>query len=157
MNTNYWRRSFGVMLFKDVYAKENLLKYYVKIETNKLYIQGIKELQSKDFEVLAIVCDGRKVLPQSFDKIPEQMCQFHQVAIMQRDITKNLKIPPSIELKQFVEMLKMTDKESFEGGLEFWFTKWESFLNERTTNPETGKSYFTHKRLRSACRSLKTN
>ena len=70
------------MLFKDVYAKENLLKYYVKIETNKLYIQGIKELQSKDFEVLAIVCDGRKVLPQSFDKIPEQMCQFHQVAIM---------------------------------------------------------------------------
>ena len=36
-------------------------------------------------------------------------------------------------------MMKMTDKESFEGGLELWFTKWESFLNERTTNHETGK------------------
>jgi hypothetical protein len=59
-------------------------------------------------------------------------------------ITKNPKIFASIELKEFVAMLKMTDKESFEGGLELWFTKWKSFLKERTINPETGKSYFTH-------------
>jgi hypothetical protein len=38
-----------------------------------------------------------------------------------------------------------------------WFIKWENFLNERTINIETGKSYFTHKRLRSAYRSLNTN
>ena len=157
MDTTYWGRNFGVMLFKDAHTKENLLKYYVKTETNKLYIQGIKELQSKGFEVLAIVCDGRKGLLQSFDKTPVQMCQFHQVAIIRRYITKNPKIPASIELKEFVAILKMTDKESFEGGLELWFTKWESFLNERTTNPKTGKSHFTYKRLRSAYRSLKTN
>jgi hypothetical protein len=157
MDTTYWGRNFGVMLFKDAYTKENLLKYYVKTETNSLYIQGVKELQSKGFEVLAIVCDGRKGLLQSFDNIPVQMCQFHQVAIIRRYITKNPKIPASIELKDFVALLKMTDKESFEGGLELWFTKWESFLNERTINLETGKSYFTHKRLRSAYRSLKTN
>tara|TARA_R110002126_G_C10390417_1_gene494997 strand:- start:240 stop:1082 length:843 start_codon:yes stop_codon:yes gene_type:complete len=157
MDTTYWGRNFGVMLFKDAYTKENLLKYYVKTETNSLYIQGVKELQSKGFEVLAIVCDGRKGLLQSFDNIPVQMCQFHQVAIIRRYITKNPKIPASIELKEFVALLKMTDKESFEGGLELWFTKWESFLNERTINLETGKSYFTHKRLRSAYRSLKTN
>ena len=73
------------------------------------------------------------------------------------EITKNPKLPASIELKELVAMLKMTDKESFEGGLELWFEKWESFLNERTTNPETEKSHYTHKRLRSAYRSLKTN
>jgi hypothetical protein len=157
MDTTYWGRNFGVMLFKDSYSKENLLKYYVKTETNTLYIQGIKELKSKGFEVVAIVCDGRKGLLQSFDKTPVQMCQFHQVAIIRRYITKNPKLPASIELKEFVAMMKMTDKESFEGGLELWFNKWESFLNERTTNLETGKSYYTHKRLRSAYRSLKTN
>jgi len=27
-------------------------------------------------------------------------------------------------------MLKLTDKESFEGGLEDWLIKWEDFLNE---------------------------
>lgn len=157
MDTTYWGRNFGVMLFKDSYSKENLLKYYVKTETNALYIRGIKKLISQGFEVLAIVCDGRRGLLNTFDKTPVQMCQFHQVAIIRRYITKNPKLPASIELKEFVAMMKMTDKESFEGGLELWFTKWKSFLNERTTNPETGKSHYTHKRLRSAYRSLKTN
>lgn len=157
MDTTYWGRDFGVMLFKDANTKENLLKYYVKTETNRLYIQGIKELESNGFEIVAIVCDGRKGLLQSFDKTPVQMCQFHQVAIIRRYITKNPKTPASIELKELVAMMKMTDKESFEGGLELWFIKWEIFLNERTTNPETGKSHYTHKRLRSAYRSLKTN
>jgi hypothetical protein len=63
----------------------------------------------------------------------------------------------SIDLKLHVAMLKSTDKESFEGGLKMWFIKWENFLNERTINIETGKSYFTHKRLRSSYRSLNTN
>lgn len=145
------------MLFKDSYTKENLLKYYVKSETNKQYHQGILELQKRGFIILGIVCDGRKGLFQSFENIPVQMCQFHQVAIIRRYITKNPKLPASIELKELVGMLKMTDKESFEGGLKEWFVKWNSFLNERTTNPETGKSHYSHKRLRSAYRSLKTN
>ncbi len=157
MDTTYWGRDFGVMLFKDAYTKENLLKYYVKYETNALYIQGINELKKQHFEVLGIVCDGRKGLLNSFNNIPVQMCQFHQAAIIRRYITKNPKLLASIELKELVAMMTKTDKESFEGGLELWFNKWKSFLNERTINVETGKSYYTHKRLRSAYRSLKTN
>ncbi len=45
------------------------------------------------------------------------MCQFHQVAIIRKYITKNPKTLASIDLKPFVAMIKMTDKESFEGGL----------------------------------------
>lgn len=157
MDTTYWGRNFGVMLFKDSYTKENLLKYFVSYETNSLYIQGISELKRRGYDVVAIVCDGRKGLIQSFDKTPVQMCQFHQVSIVRRYITKIPKLPAAIELKELVAMMKMTDKESFEGGLELWFDKWKSFLNERTTNFETGKSHYTHKRLRSAYRSLKTN
>jgi len=157
MDTTYWGRSFGVMLFKDAYTKENLLKYYVKTETNALYLQGINELKRNGFEVLAIVCDGRKGLFHLFGDIPIQMCQFHQVAIIRRYITKKPKLLASIELKGLVAMMKMTDKESFEGGLKLWFVRWESFLNERTTSLKTGKSHYTHKRLRSAYRSLKTN
>ena len=155
IDTTYLGRNFRVMLFKDTYTKENLLKYYVKTETNSLYIQGMNELKSQGFKVVSIVCDRHRGLLRSFDKTPVQMCQFHQVAIIRRYITKNPKLPAFFELKEFVTMMKMTDKESFEGGLELWFTKWESFLNERTTNPETGKYHYTHKRLRSAYRSLK--
>ena len=157
MDTTYWGDSFGVMLFKDAITKENLLKYYVKYETNAHYKRGIEELQNIGFKIIAIVCDGRKGLINSFINIPVQMCQFHQAAIIRRYITKNPRLPASIELKDIVSMMVQTDKESFEGALKQWYNKWEPFLNERTINKETGKSYYTHKRLRSAYRSLKTN
>ena len=145
------------MLFKDAITKENLLKYYVQNETNFLYKKGIEELQKKGYTIVAIVSDGRKGLAQPFNSIPVQMCQFHQVAIIRRYITKNPKLSASIELKELVAMMKLTDKESFEGVLNDWFVKWQDFLNERSINMETGRSYYTHKRLRSAYRSLKTN
>jgi len=157
MDTTYWGRGFGVMLFKDSITGENLLKYYVKTETNYLYKKGIEELQALGFTIVAIVCDGRKGLIQSFPTIPVQMCQFHQVAIIRRYITKNPKLQASKGLKDIVSLLKQTDKESFEGALEEWFLKWKVFLNERTLNQVTGKTHFTHKRLRSAYRSLKSN
>lgn len=146
-----------MMLFKDEITKENLLRYYVKSETNALYKKGIDELKTKGFIVLAIVCDGRKGLVNSFSAIPVQMCQFHQAAIIRRYLTKNPKLPASIELKSIVDLMKQTDKESFEGALCDWFVKWELFLKERTFNQEIGKSFYTHKRLRSAYRSLKNN
>lgn len=157
MDTTYWGRSFGVMLFKDAITKENLLKYYVRAESNYLYHQGINELINKGYTILAIVCDGRRGLLNSFGNIPVQMCQFHQAAIIRRYITKKTRLQASIELKGIVQLLPRTDKESFQGALNDWFERWEHFLKERTLNDSTGKSYYTHKRLRSAYRSLKTN
>jgi len=157
MDTTYWGTTFGVMLFKDAITKENLLKYYVKTETNVLYKQGIEQLKSAGFIIVGIVCDGRKGLINSFKGIPVQMCQFHQAAIIRRYITKNPRMLAAIELKEITALMKQTDRESFEGALNDWYVKWKSFLNERTVNEETGKSFYTHKRLRSAYRSLKTN
>ena len=157
MDTTYWGQNLGLMLFKDSKTKENLLKYYVKKESNKLYKKGILELKNNGYIILAIVCDGKSGLLKSFGKIPVQMCQFHQAAIIRRYITKRPRMPASIELKGIVWLMIRTDKESFEGLLNEWFIKWKSFLDERTLNEKTGKSHYTHKRLRSAYRSLKTN
>ena len=157
MDTTYWGRDFGVMLFKDSITKANLLKYYVKHETNALYINGIKELKSRGFTILAIVCDGRKGLIQSFSDVPVQMCQFHQSAIIRRYLTRKPKLQAGKALMEVVDLMKQTDKESFMGALALWFKKWESFLNERTVHPVTKKSFYTHKKLRSAYRSLKNN
>ena len=157
MDTTYWGRNFGVMLFKDAITKENLLKYYVKYETNALYVQGIEELKEKGFSIVAIVCDGRKGLIQSFPDVPVQMCQFHQSAIIRRYLTKKPKLQAAKELMEVVDLMKKTDKESFVGALGLWFEKWKSFLNERTVNQDTKQSFYTHKRLRSAYKSLKNN
>jgi len=85
------------------------------------------------------------------------MCQFHQSAIIRRHLTKKPKLKAAQKLLQVVDLMKHTDKESFIGALQLWFEEWEGFLNERSTNPVTNKTYYTHKRLRSAYRSLKNN
>jgi len=62
----------------------------------------------------------------------------------------------SKELWTLALLLKQTDKESFEGGLNTWYFKWKDFLDERSLDAN-GKKRYIHKRLRSAYRSLLTN
>jgi len=156
MDTTYFGRKFGVMVFKDSLTGQILFKQYVKQETNKLYLHGIEEITRRGIKIQAIICDGRKGLFQLFNSIPMQMCNFHQVAIVRRYLTKKPKIQASKELWEHVLLLSKTDKESFEGGLADWYNKWHMFLNERKRD-FNGKSRYVHKRLRSAYRSLKTN
>jgi hypothetical protein len=157
MDTTYFGRSFGVMLFKDAYTSKNLHKIYVKHETNQLYATGINYLMQNGFDIKAIVCDGRKGLLNILSNMPIQMCQFHQVAIVTRYLTRKPKLAAAQELRALVLMLTKTDKESFAGALEAWHKKWKDFLNERTFDEQTKKSRYTHKKLRSAYRSLITN
>jgi hypothetical protein len=156
MDTTYFGRKFGVMVFKDGNSGEILYKQYVKHETNKLYLTGIEEIARRGIKIQSIICDGRKGLLQLFNDIPVQMCNFHQIAIIRRYLTKKPKMQASKELWEHVLLLAKTDKESFEGGLMVWFCKWESFLNERKQDAN-GKYRYVHKRLRSAYRSLNTN
>lgn len=156
MDTTYFGRVFGVMLFKDAYSGKNLYKQYVKNETNNLYASGLLFLKESGLDIKAIVCDGRKGLLSLLPGIPKQMCQFHQVAIITRYLTRKPKLQAAKELREHALLLSKTDKESFEGGLAAWHTKWENFLNERSKD-KAGKSHYTHRKLRSAYRSLKTN
>lgn len=156
MDTTYFGRKFGVMVFKDSLTCQILLKKYVKNETNKLYFSGIEEITRRGITVQSIICDGRKGLLQLFGDVPVQMCNFHQVAIIRRYLTKKPKMQASIELWDHVLLMTRTDRESFEGGLADWYNKWEDFLNERKLDSK-GKNRYIHKKLRSAYRSLKTN
>lgn len=156
MDTTYFGRHFGVMVFKDSITGQILFKQYVKHETNALYLAGLEEIVRRGINVQAIICDGRKGLLSLFEGIPVQMCNFHQIAITRRYLTKKPKLQASKELWELVLLLTKTDRESFEGGLINWYNRWGNFLNERKIDAQ-GKNRYVHKKLRSAYRSLKTN
>jgi hypothetical protein len=156
MDTTYFGRDFGVMVFKNTEG-QHLYWKYVKYETIAGYVEGINYLKSQGICIKGIVCDGRKGLFTAINDYPIQMCQFHQIAIITRYITRRPKVLASIELKGIMHLLTQTDKESFFGVLDQWYTKWGDYINERAVNPETGKSRYVHKRLRSAYRSLERN
>lgn len=157
MDTTYFGRLFGLMVFKDSVTGSILFKQYVKQETNVLYLKGIQEITRRGVKIKSIICDGRKGLIQFFEKeIPVQMCCFHQVAIIRRYLTKKPKMQASKELWEIALLLKETDKESFIGVLSEWHVKWKDFLNEQRKD-ENGKKRYVHKKLRSAYRSLNNN
>ncbi|MGP9715925.1 hypothetical protein ACT3TI_14375, partial [Psychrobacter sp. AOP22-C1-22] len=63
----------------------------------------------------------------------------------------------SIELRQLALNIIQLDKTAFIKRLDHWYLTHEAYLSERSTNEDTGRTWYTHKRLRSAYRSLRTN
>jgi hypothetical protein len=156
MDTTYFGRDFGVMVFKNSLDGVVLFKQYVRYETNALYLAGISEICRRGISVQGIVCDGRQGLFGGlFGDIPVQMCQFHQIKIVTRYLTRKPKTQAAIELKKITLKLTKLTKSEFVNSLNNWYTSWSDYLNERSKSPSTGKTYYTHKRLRSAYLSLK--
>lgn len=157
MDTTYFGRKFGVLVILNLREGEILYRDFVKYETIDLYVKGLEKIRGRGYEIEAVACDGRKGLLRQIGFVPVQMCQFHQVAIVTRYLTRRPKTPASQELRELTLKLTKTGKEDFAAALNGWHEKWEKFLAERTVNPETKESHYTHKRLRSAYKSLKTN
>ena len=155
MDTTYFGRRFGVMVFKNSLDGIVLYKQYVRYETNALYVAGIAEITRRGIAIQAIVCDGRQGLFGLFGNIPVQMCQFHQIQIVQRYLTRKPKTQAAIELKKLALKLTKQTRIEFVNNLNSWHLCWYDYLNERSKSPSTGNTYYTHKRLRSAYLSLK--
>ncbi len=157
MDTTYFGRNLGLMVFIDNKTKTVLNYKIIKYETNELYRQGINKLLSQGITIKSITCDGRRGLLGGFKDIPTQMCHFHQTQIIRRYLTTRPRHISSQELRLISLNLKPYNQKSFSKALDNWYLKHEKYFNERTVNLETGKSRYTHERLRKAYRSLQKN
>lgn len=129
----------------------------VSYEKVNIYKTGKKHLEDNGVNIKAIVLDGKRGVREAFYGVPAQMCHFHQKQIITRYLTNNPKLKASQELKEITHKLANTNEKIFSKQLSDWHQKWKDFLKEKTINPETGKWFYTHKRVRSAYRSLKAN
>jgi len=156
MDTTYFKRFFGVMVFRYPYRKKNLLWKFLPYETIAAYKDGIEELRVQGWNVKAIICDGRRGLLKGFSA-PVQMCHFHQAAIVTRYVTRRPKLEAGQDLQALTRFLPKVDEAQFTLWLELWYDKWGEFLKERTVDELTQKWHYTHRRLRSAYYSVKRN
>jgi len=156
-DVTFFSRLNGLCVFRSPLLKKNIWWKFVDYERIRVYEQGEKHLERNGFTITAIVLDGKPGVRKVFGDIPAQMCHFHQKQIIRRHLTLNPKLEASIELKVIVATLANTNEEIFTKQLNDWHEKWKDFLKEKTTDPETGKWYYTHKKLRSAHNSLKKN
>ena len=152
-----YRNQKGVLVFRDNLAKENLIWKHLHTEKAEDYLQLKLFLEKKGYQIQAVVIDGKQGVASVFKDMPVQLCQFHQVKTITTKLTRKPKLEASIELRKLSLILTNTTEDVFKKELSCWYEKWKDFLNEKTLNTETSRQYFTHKRLRSAYRSLNRN
>lgn len=148
---------FGVAVIVDAHKRESVLWKYIDTEKSYHYQFMRRHLEQQGFKFQAVVIDGSRSLLRAFSDIPIQFCHFHQKAIVRRYLTKNPKLPASIHLKRLIDLLDCIDEERFKYLFKKYIKEWQWFLDEKTFNPETRRWFYTHKRLRSAIRSVQTN
>ena len=153
MDTTYFGRKFGVMLFQDAGSGRILYRKYVRNETNEGYMSGLQILKDHGVDIKAVVCDGRVGLLEGIIGIPAQMCQFHQLQIIRRTLTRNPQLLAGCELLSLCLTIKSSTKAEFSRLFDEWCGKWKDFLDERTALV-SGKTTYTHRRLRSARKTI---
>lgn len=157
--TFYGKRKdkLGTLVFKDSLSKEVLIWKHIQSETLKDYKSLLSSLIELGYRVNSITIDGKRGLYKVFEDYPIQMCHFHQKRIIQRYITKNPKLEASKALQKLMNRLTSTNEAIFRKNLDIWYEKYKEFLAETTLNEVTEKESFTHARLVSAYKSLRTN
>ena len=156
-DATFFGRAFGFLIYRIPALKRNVYFKPVVYESIYEYQMGRIAVEDKGFKIKAIVLDGRPGVRNIFGDIPVQMCHFHQKQIIKRHLTSNPQLPAGIELKAITDTLTITDEKTFTDKFFSWCDKWDNFLKERTTNPITKRWSYTHKRVRSARRSIKIN
>lgn len=157
-DVTFFNRFYGFIVFRSPKLKKNLYFKQIPYETIMEYHLGRDAIERLGFTISAVVLDGRPGVRNLFSDVPVQMCHFHQKQIIQRYLTSSPKLEAGIELKRITDTLTTTDEKEFTDNLTNWHDKWNIFLKERTYNFINPKHWcYTHKRLRSAHRSLNNN
>lgn len=160
VDTTFWGRTYGVCVFFAHTLKRAIWWHEVKSERMAHYLYGRQILESQEWTFSAVVVDGRRGFFSVFKDIPVQMCQFHQIKQVARYLTRRPQTQAAQELWALTLILTKTDEATFTPALDAWHTKYQLFIEEKTVNTFiTGKVkwFYTHKKVRSAYRSLKTN
>lgn len=156
-DVTFFGRGYGILVLRSERCKTNLFWKEVASEKPEYYQEARRELERQGFTFKAIVLDGRKGVRELFSDIPVQMCIFHQKMILRRYLTLNPKLESGQELKAIGETLLFIREEDLNTLLIEWYDKWEEFLKEKTYEEDGKHWHYTHRRMRSAYRSLKEN
>lgn len=156
----FWGRGYGVLVFRSPTFKKNLWWIESQFETPFVYREGLLALTKQGWTVTSAVIDGKRGVAQVFERlgIPVQYCQFHQVKTVTKYLTRKPKTEAARELRALALTLPRTTEQEFKQALNAWHEKYQSFLNEKSPALHKKRGWeYTHRRIRAAHRSLKSN
>jgi hypothetical protein len=157
VDATYFGREYGVLVARDPNAHENLYVAELRHETKLEYARLRKTLQKLGYVIEAVVLDGRRGIPRVFDGIPVQICQYHQWQIVRRALTTRPKLESHRVLLAIARLIAKSTEAQMHSMLAEFEETYRTELNEKHVCSHCGKPVYTHRKLRSAYRSLTTN
>ena len=156
-DTTFFGREYGVCVFRNITDHTNIWWNEVDREIMSNYHYGRKILEDRGWTFLAAVVDGRRGFTAVFKDIPVQICQFHQVKQVTKYLTRRPETLAGQELRWITLQLKHSTEEVFTKLLSHWYADWKEFISEKTYVTGTKHWYYTHRKVRSAYKSLERN
>ena len=156
-DVTYFGKRDGCLVIRAPHQSANIFWKLTTGENPSLYQEARTALEKQGYVLQAVVLDGRKGVREVFSDIPVQMCHFHQKAILRRYLTLHPQLEAGQELSAIGRTLTFVSEKDFTQLLIEWYGKWEIFLKERSFENDGKHWHYTHKKIRSAYRSLMTN
>lgn len=157
IDATYFGREYGVLVARDPSAHENLYVAELRHETKLEYTLLRNNIEALGYSVVAVVLDGRRGIPKVFEGIPIQICQYHQWSIVRRALTTRPKLESHRALLAIARLIAKSTEVEMSAMLAVFEEKFRADLNEKHICSHCGKPVYTHRKLRSAYRSLTTN
>jgi len=157
VDATYFGREYGVLVARDPNAHENLYVAELRHETKLEYLLLRKALEKLGYVIEAVVLDGRRGIPRVFEGIPIQICQYHQWSIVRRALTTRPKLDAHKALLAIARLIAKSTAIGMRTTLAAFEETFRADLNEKHLCSHCGKPVYTHRKLRSAYRSLSTN
>ncbi len=157
IDCSFFGRGYGIIVARCPSLKQNLYWKEITTENKAVYEEARRYLEAAGFTIQAVILDAKHGIREVFSDLVIQICQYHQQQIVGRYLTASPKTEAGQELKFLADLLTKIDEKSFTELLKNWHEKWKGFLKERTYNSDGKHWWYTHRRIRSAYRSLKTN
>lgn len=156
-DTTFFGREYGICVFRAPHLKRNIWWTEVDREIMATYYYGRRILEDKGWVFSAVVVDGRRGMTTVFKDIPVQVCQFHQMKNVTKYLTRKPETEAGKELRSIMLRLPRSNEKEFTELLTNYKKKWNDYINDKTLVTGTKHWYYTHKKVRSAYRSLETN
>ncbi|MFH1298634.1 MAG: hypothetical protein ABII07_02305 [Patescibacteria group bacterium] len=159
LDATFFGRGYGILLGRT--PKKVLLWEEIISETVQVYSSFLDDLEAAGCTFSGFVIDGRrgvrKLLQTRSPQTPIRFCQFHQIQIVKRYIPRKAQTEAARSLRRIALGIAKTSEHEFTESLDAWCLKYEAFLNEKSPSEGRRKWRYTHGRLRSAYRSIRTN
>lgn len=151
----YFANKVCLLLYRDNNIKMTILYRLAQRESLRDLMEDLRAIRDVGIDVESVTCDGAanilKAVRNVFLEAIIQRCTFHIANEVSLRLTKKPKSEAAQELRELVGYLNKVsthvEAQLWMRAFVDWRTKYNSFINQKTTDEQSGRWWYTHKTL----------